>query len=887
MAEKKRSIWDSGATFEAPSSGAASSNVASPVEAVNPRDAEISAYMAAHPTPSKLAAGLVGGMQGLTAGFADEIAAGAGALMRQGEGGSLAERYRNLVKMYRERDKRLAEGAPTSYGVGQLGGNVGMFALPGAAPYLGAQGVRAGAGVGAALGGIGAVGRAEGMPKLGDVAMDVLTGAASGAGGAGAVNLLNMTGAGRAVGRVVGDKLGGAVGGVAGRAGVGAVAGGGSTLAGEAVGGDVRAGDVAAGAAAGALLGAAAPVAGAALGKIGKIAGKVNNDWFLESILGARPRSIATARENNPRFDVIYEKMKGDRAYSDVSPYAFLADEAAGKVQALGDEVSRESGRGYEVLKSATGENVKKYPLDEPHFEETPHDRLHVGALDAIEKAKSTILENVGFPSEAAGIIGDLDNWKSQIVHAQEKYNQPGARSAREQAMREYDAHVNDLARTRDTLVKEFKIPAWMAGNESYARDVAKITDQMNRAQQAAEAYANMREAVEADPVKVFEQYARKSGPFAGTLEEVTGEGKTDFGRRGDQLAHQISAEWGQQVPTEEIRERFERWYQNKQELPALKRSYQEARDKYLSVVDDAVKAADRERVLVQKPKFEESGAPAEMTRAADLINLRRQMDTIGGRAYPRIDRPVSAIEQKALRQLRADFDALIKDEKNNPMAEEYTGIMKPLSEKTSTLEAAKDIFGEGVDLDAAKRRGLSVIGAKYDPNVLKRMDQSLKNIGIGKETAVDTQFRKILETIDPAAADGIVKDAEMVAAASDFLSDKTRGFKRGGVFGAIGEWMSGGLIGKAGGTTLGSAMDTFGGQAAKKYIDIENGTRGMANKIALSLTGKMKEYRALPEGSPEAVKVLSDARAMASFLTATGLAAFVSANALADEVEK
>lgn len=142
--------------------------------------------------PTELQAGVRGGVQGLSLGFADEAGGALQALWAKSKGdphefGKLYAQFRDGI---RANDKSAEEAHPTAYGVGKFAGSV-VPALATAGESLPAQ-----LAAGALMGGANALGESK---DLSTAPQDVATGAVFGAAGAGLGNL-----AGRGASAVIG-----------------------------------------------------------------------------------------------------------------------------------------------------------------------------------------------------------------------------------------------------------------------------------------------------------------------------------------------------------------------------------------------------------------------------------------------------------------------------------------------------------------------------------------------------------------------------------------------------------------------------------------------------------------------------------------------------------
>jgi hypothetical protein len=164
-------------------------------------------------TVSGIESGARGGLQGLSADWGDEGAAGIAALLpftdrEAAKGDTIGERYRNARDFYRGKNAEAEQANPGTYLVGQVGGAVGSAALAGL-PTAGAKGLAAAAGQGAAQGA--GLSEREGLGLASDTALGGGLGVAGfGAGaalGAGAKRAATFarTRLGAAHGRAVGQ----------------------------------------------------------------------------------------------------------------------------------------------------------------------------------------------------------------------------------------------------------------------------------------------------------------------------------------------------------------------------------------------------------------------------------------------------------------------------------------------------------------------------------------------------------------------------------------------------------------------------------------------------------------------------------------------------------
>ena len=291
---------------------------------------------------------------------------------------------------------------------------------------------------------------------------------------------------------------------------------------------------------------------------------------------------------------------------------------------------------------SAVGENGKEITRDKLYSD--LRDIIDRHAAD-YEDTISTELKNKFVPA--------LDSWAKKMK-AGDVFLDPS------------DELKSQYLKTRSEL-KQANIPGWLP--ENMKKDLSDYHEMIAHDIQLSETLDDMLKNSDMNNLK---QYEIKRGEGKGTLEEVTGKGKTYFGKRGDNLVGEGGSSEANAIDTEHARELYKNFKEDQEVLKNVKRRLKVNKKEYLNIVNNAENLAHEK--LGEIKNYDPVVQLGELETLLNTYGVKAGYNGIG---YNSAEEWLGADLKKYLRSIQ------------NKTSPEYAKTMKGIAEAVRILGAA------------------------------------------------------------------------------------------------------------------------------------------------------------------------------------------------------
>ena len=273
-------------------------------------------------------------------------------------------------------------------------------------------------------------------------------------------------------------------------------------------------------------------------------------------------------------------------------------------------------------------------------------------------------IKNTGITKRAVDTTVQRQGFKNADDFFIKNKNAPLVDVAERESLEKLAREAESVKR-RDDLGDIFSSPevSKRAAAVNDIRDTGKLTVEKEAIEQDRLAEELSREALEQNPARALQRFARKTGQERGTLPEVTGTGKGRFEREGDDIVTELGFK-----DSEEAREAFEEYLVLKERFERTQQAVRERtadfrdRKKILDLLKQQVNkeaAGRRQRIGAVQDFFKLSDA--EM---ADIIKQTKFRDVrlLSEREFDEFMNALQAksVENFELGQLRMELKAII-----------------------------------------------------------------------------------------------------------------------------------------------------------------------------------------------------------------------------------